>query len=158
VLFIPKKSDELWLCMEYRKLNQWTNRKTYPITRISSVFEAMKGSVIFSKFDLKSCIQPGKNKRRRWIQDSLQHQVWVLWVFYLCHLGWLTNAPVMFQSFGNDIFSEDIGKYCQSLPRRHSSILEKHWRNMYSKLVFKTQTWHININRWSKILQPIQML
>ena len=38
----------------YRKLNQWTKRNAYPIPRISAVFEAMKGAVVFYKFDLKS--------------------------------------------------------------------------------------------------------
>jgi len=39
--------------MNYRKLNQWTKCNAYPIPRIIPVFEAMKGAVVFSKFDLK---------------------------------------------------------------------------------------------------------
>jgi DNA primase large subunit len=54
VLFVPKKSGELRLIMDYRKLNQRTKRKAYLIPRISSDFEGMKEAVVFSKFDLKS--------------------------------------------------------------------------------------------------------
>ena len=42
VLFVPKKSGELRLCMDYRKLNKGTKRNAYPLPRISAVFEAMK--------------------------------------------------------------------------------------------------------------------
>jgi len=52
VLFVPRKSGELQLCMDYKKLNHWTKCNAYPIQRISAVFEAMKEEVVFSKFDL----------------------------------------------------------------------------------------------------------
>jgi len=54
VLFEPKKSGEIRRCMDCSKFNQSTKQNTYPIPRISAVFEAMKETVVFSKLDLKS--------------------------------------------------------------------------------------------------------
>jgi len=111
VLFVPKKSGELRLCMDYRKLNKWTKRNAYPLPRISAVFEAMKGAVVFSKFDLKSAynlvrIREGDEYKTAF-NTKFGHFEHLVMPFGL------TNAPAVFQSFVNDIFSEDIGKYCQ---------------------------------------------
>jgi len=54
VLFQRKKNGELRLCIDYRKLNQQTLRNSYPLPLITVVFEAMRGSKIFSKLELKS--------------------------------------------------------------------------------------------------------
>jgi len=111
VLFVPKKSGELRLCMDYRKLNKMTKRNAYPLPRISSVFESMKDAVVFSKFDLKSAynlvrIREGDEYKTAF-NTKFGHFEHLVMPFGL------TNAPAVFQSFVNDIFSEDIGKYCQ---------------------------------------------
>jgi len=97
--------------MDYRKLNQWTKRNAYPIPRISVVFEAMKGAVVFSKFDLKSAynlvrIHEG-DKFKTAFNTKFGHFEHLMMPFGL------TNVSVVFQSFVNDVFIEDIGKYCQ---------------------------------------------
>ena len=54
-LLVPKKSGELRLFMDYRKLNQLIKiKRLSPIPRINSAFETMKGAVALSKFNLKS--------------------------------------------------------------------------------------------------------
>ena len=110
-MFVPKKSGELQLYMDYRKLNQWTKRNAYPIPRISAVFEAMKGAIVFSKFDLKSAynlvrIREGDEYKTAF-NTKFGHFEHLVIPFSL------TNAPAVFRSFVIDVFSEDIGKYCQ---------------------------------------------
>jgi len=97
VMFVPKKSGELRLCMDYRKLNQWTKRNAYLIPRISAVFEAMKGAVVFSKFDLKSAynlvrIREGDEYMTAF-NTKFEHFEHLVMPFGL------TNAPAVLQSF-----------------------------------------------------------
>ena len=115
--------------MNYCKLNLWTKRKAYPIPRISAIFEIMKGAVVFSKFDLKSAYNLVR------IREGDQYKTAFNTKFaHFDHLVMpfgITNAPALFQSFVNDVFSEDIGKYCQVL-LNDIVIYSKTLRNMTS--------------------------
>ena len=97
--------------MEYRKLNQWTKRNAYPISRISAVFEVMKRAVVFSKFDIKFA------NNLVWIREGDKYKMAFNTKFghfaYLMMLFGLINRPAVFRRFINDIFSEDIGKCYQ---------------------------------------------
>ena len=111
VLFTPKKTGDLRLCTDYRKLNKVTVRNAYPLPRISSVFESMKGAVVFSKLDLKSAynlvrIREGDEYKTAF-NTKFGHYEYLVMPFGL------TNAPAVFQSFINTVFEEDIGKFCQ---------------------------------------------
>jgi len=139
VLFVFKKSGELRLCMDYRKLNQWTKRNAYPIPRISAVFEAMKEAVVISKFDLKSVynlvrIREGDEYKTAF-NTKFEHFEHLVMPFRL------TNTPAVFQSFVisslNDVFSEDIGKYCQVYLDDtvvYSKTLEEHVQHVRTNL------------------------
>ena len=75
------------------------------------MFEAMKGVVMFSKFELKSSynlvrIREGDEYKTAF-NTKFGHFEHLVMPFGL------TNAPAVFQSFVNDVFREDIGKYCQ---------------------------------------------
>jgi len=110
LLFVSKKSGELRLRMDYRKLNQWAKRNANTIPRISAVFEVMKGEVVFSKFDLKFAYNLVRIRK-----DDDYKTAFNTKFGYFEHLVMpfnLTNGPAVFQSFVNDIFSEDICKYC----------------------------------------------
>ena len=48
-----KKSDgTLRLCIDYRKLNELTNRNRYPLPRIDDMFDLLSGAKVFSQPDL----------------------------------------------------------------------------------------------------------
>ena len=54
ILFIPKKSGELCLCVDYHGLNAVTIKNQYPLPLISKLLDRLNGSVIFSKIDLRN--------------------------------------------------------------------------------------------------------
>ena len=53
VLFVKKKDGSLHLCIDYRGLNKVTIKNKYPLPRIYDLFDQLKGSVVFSKIDLR---------------------------------------------------------------------------------------------------------
>jgi len=53
-LFVKKKDDILWLCVDYRPLNVVTIKNKYPLLRIDVLFDQLTGAKIFSKIDLYS--------------------------------------------------------------------------------------------------------
>lgn len=50
--FVEKKDKSLHPCIDYRGLNDITNKNRYPLPLISSVFELLQGVSVFSKLDL----------------------------------------------------------------------------------------------------------
>ena len=54
VLFVKKKDESLWLCIDYRQLNRVTIRNQYPLPRIDELFDQLQGSRVYSKIDLRS--------------------------------------------------------------------------------------------------------
>uniref|UniRef100_A0A670XUD3 ribonuclease H n=1 Tax=Pseudonaja textilis TaxID=8673 RepID=A0A670XUD3_PSETE len=53
VLFVKKKSGELRLCCDYRRLNSITVRNSYPLPLISELMERLREATIFTKLDLR---------------------------------------------------------------------------------------------------------
>src|SRR2546429_8134131 len=54
VLFIPRKSGELRLYVEYRGLNALTVKNRYPLPLINELLDRLNGSIVFSKIDLRN--------------------------------------------------------------------------------------------------------
>jgi hypothetical protein len=54
VLFAEKKDGTQQMCVDYRSLNEVTNKNKYPLPRINDLFNQMKGAGVFSKIDLRS--------------------------------------------------------------------------------------------------------
>lgn len=52
VVVVRKKTGEIRLCVDYRKLNQITKRPIYPIPDTHEVFDTLSGSKYFSTLDL----------------------------------------------------------------------------------------------------------
>ena len=51
---MKKKDDTLWMCIDYRKINNVTMKNKYPLSRIEDLFDQLKGAGVFSKIDLQS--------------------------------------------------------------------------------------------------------
>jgi hypothetical protein len=52
VTFVPKKDGTQWLCVDYRALNEVTDKNKYPLPRIDDLFDQLCGACVFSKIDL----------------------------------------------------------------------------------------------------------
>ncbi|CAF1523912.1 unnamed protein product, partial [Rotaria sordida] len=49
---LQKKKDNTWrFCIDYRKLNEVTEKDNYPLPRIQEIFDTLNGSKYFSKLD-----------------------------------------------------------------------------------------------------------
>jgi len=53
-VFIPKKSGELHICIDYRQLNKQTVRDSYPLPLPDEVQDHLAGSTVFTTLDLHS--------------------------------------------------------------------------------------------------------
>ena len=53
-VFVPKKSGEIRICVDYRGLNKKSTKDAYPLPLPDEVQDRLSGSKIFSKLDLQS--------------------------------------------------------------------------------------------------------
>ena len=53
-VFVPKKSGELRMCIDYRELNKKTTKDAYPLPLPDEAQDRLAGSTIFSTLDLQS--------------------------------------------------------------------------------------------------------
>jgi len=104
--FQRKKNGELRLCIDYRKLNHQTLRNSYPLPLITVVFEAMRGSKIFSKLDLKSAYSLIRicegDEFKTAFRTKYGHFEYTVMPFGL------SNAPAVFQGFINTVLRDVI--------------------------------------------------
>ncbi|GKF89336.1 hypothetical protein Tco_0263299 [Tanacetum coccineum] len=54
VLFVKKKDESFWMCIDYQELNKLTVKNRYPLPRIDNLFNQLQGSSVYSKIDLQS--------------------------------------------------------------------------------------------------------
>ena len=53
-IFVPKKSGEIRLCIDYRELNKRTVKDAHPLPLVDEVQDRLSGCTIFSTLDLQS--------------------------------------------------------------------------------------------------------
>jgi hypothetical protein len=41
VLFVKKKDESMWMCIDYRELNKLTVKNRYPLSRIEDLFDQL---------------------------------------------------------------------------------------------------------------------
>ncbi|MBW0505799.1 hypothetical protein O181_045514 [Austropuccinia psidii MF-1] len=108
-LFVEKKYDGLCLCVDYRKLNSVTRKKTYPVPPMNQLLNVVNGSSIFSKIDFCGAY----NLLR--IKEGDEHLTAFRTPYgsydYLVIPFGLTNAPPLFQNLFHDIFQYLLDVY-----------------------------------------------
>ncbi|GBG71240.1 hypothetical protein CBR_g8543 [Chara braunii] len=109
VLFARKADRTLRLCIDYRGLNRYTVKNSYPMPRADELFDRLAGNRFFTKIDLRS----GYHQIRVAIEDHPKtafqsrfgHDEFTVMPFGL------TNAPATFQTAMNDIFRDILEEY-----------------------------------------------
>ena len=96
VVLVNKKDGGLRFCIDLRKLNEWTIKDAYSLSRIDETLDSLQGSQWFSSLDMKS----------GYWQVEMDEESKPLTAFTVGPLGFyecermpfgLTNAPAMFQ-------------------------------------------------------------
>ena len=106
VLFIQKKESSLHLCCNFRGINQVSKKDQYPLPLINDLLDALCKARIYTKIDLQHAyhlvhIADG-NKWKTTFRTRYGSFKWLVMP------EGLTNAPVAFQRFMNDIFTNMI--------------------------------------------------
>jgi len=104
--FIKKKDGKLRPVQDYRRLNQWTVRNTYPLPLIPQLINKARARALFTKFDIRwgynnVRIRRGDEWKAAFITNEGLFEPTVMF------FG-LTNSPATFQMMMNAIFQEEI--------------------------------------------------
>ncbi len=99
--FVGKKDKTLRPCIDYRGLNDITVKNRYLLPLISSAFELLQGTTVFSKLDLRNAyhlvrIREGDEWKTAFNTPQGHYE-------YLVMPFGLTNAPAVFQALVNDV-------------------------------------------------------
>ena len=106
--FVAKKDKTLHPCLDYRGLNEITVKNKYPLLLISSAFEPIQGSTIFSKLDLRNYCLVHIRQGDEWktaFNTPLGHFEYLVMPFGL------TNAPAVFQALVNNVLRNFLLKF-----------------------------------------------
>ena len=96
VVLVRKKDGTLCFCVDFRCLNTWMKKDSYPLPYIQEVLESMAGSAHFSSMDFKSGLwqikmDPELQQYTAFMVGNLRFYEFTCMPFGLC------NAPVTFQ-------------------------------------------------------------
>ena len=109
-MFVPKKSGELRLCVDYRALNRVTEKNRYPLPLISEILDRLSGAKYFTKLDLKDAfhrirIREGDEWKTAF-RTRYGHFEYLVMPFRL------TNAPATFQSYIHQALHGLLDEFC----------------------------------------------
>ncbi|GBG80016.1 hypothetical protein CBR_g30277 [Chara braunii] len=109
VLFARKADGTLRLCIDYRGLNRYTVKNSYPMPRADELFDRLAGNRFFTKIDLRS----GYHQIRVTTEDQPKtafRSRFGHYEFTMMPFG-ITNAPATFQTAMNDIVRDILEEY-----------------------------------------------
>jgi hypothetical protein len=109
VLFVEKKDGTQQMCVDYRSLNEVTNKNKYPLPWIEDLFDQMKGASMFSKIDLRLGYHQLKIREID-IPKTTFHTWYGLYEYTVMSFG-LTNAPAYFMYLMNKVIMEYLDKF-----------------------------------------------
>ena len=141
IVVVPKKDGTLRICIDYRKLNQKTERDSFPLPRIEEALDALGGAKYFSTLDLTSGYWQVEVKE----EDKHKTAFATPMGLFECNrmpFG-LQNAPATFQRLMNRILGdqqfETLLLYLDDIIV-YSSTFEEHLERL--QLVFRRLQQH----------------
>ncbi|GBG65742.1 hypothetical protein CBR_g52334 [Chara braunii] len=131
VLFARKADGTLRLCIDYRGLNRYTVKNSYPMPRSDELFDRLAGNRFFTKIDLRSGYHQirvaSADQPKTAFRSRFDHYEFTVMPFGV------TNPPAAFQRAMNDIF-RDILEQCVLVYLDdilvYSRTLEEHLRHL----------------------------
>ena len=137
VLFVPKPNSTLRMCINYRGLNKLTKKNSYPMPRVDDLLDQLRRARLFSAIDLMQGYYQIRIKPKDCEKTAFRTPQ-RLYEFKVLPFG-LANAPAVFQTLMNKIFSKQIGKsvlvYLDDI-LVYSKTLEDHLKHL--REVFET--------------------
>ena len=104
VLLVKKKDGTMRMCVDYRALNSVTVKNAYPLPRIDELLDKIQGSKYFSSLDLLSGYHQLTLQPTDVPKTAFKTHIG-LWEYKVLCFG-LSNAPSVFQSIMNKVFSK----------------------------------------------------
>ena len=155
ILFVKKKDGLLWLCVDFWSLKKVTKKDHYPLPLITDLLDAPWKARIYTKINLQHAyhlvwITKG-NKWKTAFQTHYSSFEWLVMLFRL------TNRPMAFQWFMNDLFRDlldqcvvvyldDILIYSNNPEQHTKHVWEVLWwlqkHGLYAQA--KKYEWHCN--------------
>jgi hypothetical protein len=108
-IFVKKKDQTLWMCVDYRPLYEVTIKNKYPLPRIDILFDQLTRARVFSKIDLRS----GYHQIRIRPEDIPKIAFTTRYGLfeYLVMFFGLTNALAHFTYLMNSVFMPELDKF-----------------------------------------------
>ena len=112
VLFIEKSNEKLRFCVNYKKLNAITKRNRYPIPLIDEVLTKIQDCKYLIRLDI---ITAFNKLRMHSNNENFTTFVTFLETYKYRILPFeLTNDPITYQQYMNDILFEYLNDFCQA--------------------------------------------
>ena len=133
ILFILKVNRELWLCVNYKRLNKITVKNRYPLPFISKILNRLSRAKYFSKLNIKKAyyeirIREG-DEWKTVFHTRYGH------CKYLVILFGLINAPATFQNYIHYVLHGYLNLFC--IVYFHNILIFSFNRESYTEHVRK---------------------
>ena len=144
VVLVREKDGTLHFCVDFRHLNVWTKKDSYPLPHTQEALESMEGSAHFSSKDFKSGfwqikMAPELQQYTAFMVGNLRFYEFTQMPFELC------NALVTFQCLMQNMLSKLNLMYCVMCLDDvivFGRMEEEHWEHLH--VVFE-RFWEFNL-------------